>query len=458
MPTATLTGEVLTPDDPAYADVRPPFNLMHPDRPDLVVRCHGTADVVSAVRWARDHGRHPVVRGGGHAVAGFASTVGGMVIDLAPMHGVEVDPQARRARVGGGALWADVDRETQAFGLATPGGLVSDTGVGGLTLGGGYGWLRRRHGLSCDNLVAAEVVCADGEVRTASAEEHPELFWALRGGGGNFGVVTAFTFALHPVGPLVAAVAAFYPVEEAADVLRGFRSLCDAFPDDVTAEASVITVPADPGLPPPVHGRACILVEAMHAGDAGEGMALVRPLAELAPPIAAMAEPMPYTALQSAPDAIFPRAELRCYWRGAYLGELGDGAIDTLAALAQERPSPRTMLALMQMGGAIERADPDATAFNERTAPYALALMGNWHDARDDARNVAWVRGAHERLAPFATGTTYLNFNGRAEGGPDAGVDEGHGAKLRRLAEVKAAYDPDNLFRGNHNIAPAAAG
>jgi FAD/FMN-containing dehydrogenase len=458
MSTAMLTGEVLTPDDPAYADVRPPFNAIHPDRPDLVVRCHETADVVSAVRYARDEGLHPVVRGGGHSVAGFASTVGGMVIDLAPMHAVEVDARARLARVGGGALWADVDRETQAFGLATPGGLVSDTGVAGLTLGGGYGWLRRRHGLACDNLVAAEVVCADGEVRTASADEHPDLLWALRGGGGNFGVVTTFTFALHPVGPVVAAVVAFYPVEDAVDVLRGFRSACDGLPDDVTAEASVITVPADPELPPPVHDRACVVVEAMHAGGADAGLALLRPLCELGTPIAALAEPMPYTALQSASDAIFPRGELRSYWRGTYFSELSDDAIEALAVVARGRPSPRTMLAVMQMGGALTRVDPDASAFHERTAPWAVGLLGNWFDAGDDAHNVAWVRDAYDRrLAPFGTGTTYLNFNGRAGGGPDAGVREGHGPKLRRLAEVKAAYDPGNLFRANHNIRPAAA-
>jgi FAD/FMN-containing dehydrogenase len=301
------------------------------------------------------------------------------------------------------------------------------------------------------------VVCADGEVRTASADEHPDLLWALRGGGGNFGVVTTFTFALHPVGPVVAAVAAFYPVEEAGKVLRGFRSVCDGVPDDVTAEASVITVPAHPDLPEPVHGRACILVEAMHAGDADAGMALLRPFCELATPIAALAEPMPYTALQTAADAIFPRGELRCYWRGTYFDDLSDGAIDALAAVARERPSPRTMLVVMQMGGAIARVDPDASAFNERLAPWAVGLLGNWDDAGDDARNVASVRRLYdERLAAFGTGTTYLNFNGRADDGPDAGVREGHGAQLHRLAEVKAVYDPENLFRANHNIAPAA--
>jgi FAD/FMN-containing dehydrogenase len=450
-----LRGDALTPSDHGYAAIRPPFNAMHADRPDLVVLCRGEQDVVAAVDFAREHAIEVTVRGGGHSIAGFSSTVGGMVIDLALMAGVEVDPEARVARVGGGALWADVDSASQAFGLATPGGLVSDTGVAGLTLGGGYGWLRRKHGLSCDNLLSARVVGADGRVRTASPEVEPDLFWAIRGGGGNFGIVTSFEFRLHPVGPVVPFAGVFYPLEDAAAVLRGFRAYCDGAPDDVTAEATMVTMPADPELPAVVHGRACIVVEGMHAGDVDDGMRALQPLRELGTPIADGSAPMPFTVVQSSFDAVFPRGELRSYWKALFLAELSDDAVEMLASRARERPAPITMLAVMHMGGAITRVGAADTALCERTAPYGIGVGGNWADPAQDGAQVAWVRETWDELSRFGTGSTYLNFSGRAEGGQDAGVDEAYGHNLRRLAAVKAAYDPGNLFRHNHNIAPA---
>jgi FAD/FMN-containing dehydrogenase len=450
-----LRGEALTPADAGYANVRPPFNAMHADRPDLVVLCLDEQDVAAAVDFARERAIEVTVRGGGHSIAGFSSSVGGMVIDLAPMAEVKVDPQALVARVGGGALWADVDGATQAFGLATPGGLVSDTGVAGLTLGGGYGWLRRKHGLSCDNLLSVRIVSADGHVRTASPEVEPNLFWAIRGGGGNFGIVTSFTFRLHPVGPVVPFAGVFYPVDEAAAVLRGFRAYCDGAPDDVTTEATIVTIPADPELPEVVHGRACVVVEGMYAGDVHRGMRALQPLRELGTSIADGSGPMPFTVVQSSFDAVFPRGGLRSYWKALFVAELSDAAVEALASRALVRPSPVTMLAVMQMGGAIARVGAADTALCERTAAYCVGVGGNWTDPAQDGAQVAWVRETWSELSRFGTGSTYLNFSGRAGGGHDAGVDEGYGRNLRRLGAVKTAYDPGNLFRRNHNIAPA---
>ena len=317
-----LRGEASTPSDPGYGLARKPFNAMHVDRPAVVVRCTGTADVVTAVDFARDNDLVPTIRGGGHSVAGLSSSDGGFVLDLSSMRGVQVDPEARLARVQGGAVLGDVDRETQVFGLATPFGVASETGVAGLTLGGGYGWLRRKHGLACDNLVSAQVVGADGEVRTASAETNPELLWALRGGGGNFGVVTSFTFRLHPVGPVVAFAGVFYPVESAAEVLRGYRDYFASAPDEVSSEALSLTFPADPGLPEPIHDQQCFVVGAVYAGDADQGMQVMQPLRELATPLADISQPMPFAVVQSAFDAFFPRGMLRAYWKSAYVTEL----------------------------------------------------------------------------------------------------------------------------------------
>lgn len=459
---ARLRGELLKPSDPGYANVRAAFNAMHVDRPGLAVRCAGTADVIAAVRFARDNGIEVAVRGGGHSIAGLSSSDGGVVIDLSPMRAVDVDPDARLARVQGGALLGDVDRETQAFGLATPLGGVSETGVAGLTLGGGYGWLRRKYGLSCDNLVSAQVVCADGEVRTASADSNPDLFWAIRGGGGNFGVVTSFVFRLHPVGPLVAFAGVFYPLAEAASVLRSFRDWMRSAPDEVTAEAIVVasTMPAAPDLPEPVHGQKCVIVAGVHAGDAGDGMSVLQPLRELGKPLADISQPMPFTAVQSAFDGFFPRGQLQSYWKSTYLAELSDGAIDAMVQRARERAPGGSEFELVYydvfpMGGAVNAVDATATAFSERSAEYLVAVDGNWTDPRESAQQIGWVREGWSALAEFGTGSTYLNFSGRVDERIDLGVDDALGRNLRRLAEVKAVYDPDNFFHRNNNIAPA---
>jgi hypothetical protein len=450
-----LRGELVSPGDPGYEQARPPFNAMHVDRPSIIARCSGTADIVDAVNFARDHGIEVTVRGGGHSIAGLSSSDGGMVIDLSLMRGVDVDPEARLARVQGGAVWGDVDRETQLFGLVAPGGVVSETGVAGLTLGGGYGWVRRKYGLACDNLVSAGVVSADGEIRTASAEVNSDLFWAVRGGGGNFGIVSSFTFRLNPLGPTVAFVGVFYPLEDAAAVLRGYRDYFADAPDEVTSEADAITFPADPNLPKPIHDRPCLLVGAVYAGDPDEGMRVLQPLRELSTPLVDISQPMPFTTVQSAFDPFFARGQLQAYWKSLYLPELSDKAMDVIVEKAQERPSPLTLVNISVMGGAIERVGAEDTAFGERSAPYLVAIMGNWSDPADNTDNIAWVREAWREIGKFGTGSTYLNFGGRADEGMDSGVVDAFGGKLHRLAEVKMTYDPANFFRRNNNIVPA---
>jgi FAD/FMN-containing dehydrogenase len=450
-----LRGEALTPGDPGFEDARSPFNAMQPDRPSLVVRCTGTADVVDAVNFAREHGIEVTIRGGGHSVAGLSSSDGGMVIDLSPMHGVDVDPDARVARVQGGALWGDVDREAQLFGLATPGGVVSDTGVAGLTLGGGYGWLRRKHGLSCDNVVEAQIVGADGEVRTASADVNSDLYWAIRGGGGNFGIVTSFTFRLHPVGPMVAFTGVFYRQADAPEILRGYREYFRNAPDDVSPEAISITMPADPHLPPPIHEQECFIVAAVHAGDVAEGMEVMQPLRELATPLADISQPMPFTAVQSAFDAFFPRGTFQSYWKAVYLPELPDDAIDLITKKGGERPSPLTFVDTYVNGGAMARVPEQDTPLDDRSAPYMVAVVGLWDDAADNEANIAWVRETWREISEFGSGT-YLNFTGLADEDASTPVEAAFGSNLQRLAEIKAKYDPGNFFRRNNNVVPAA--
>jgi hypothetical protein len=453
-----IRGDVFTRADPAYATVRPPFNAMYPGLPALVVRASGAADVVDAVNFAREQGLLVAVRGGGHSVAGLSSVDGGLLIDLALMNGVVVDPDARIAHVQGGALWGDVDRETQAFGLVASGGVVSDTGVAGLTLGGGQGWVRRKYGLSCDNVLSAQVVCADGNVRTTSPETNPDLYWAIRGGGGNFGIVTSFTFQLHPLGPTVAFAGVFYSAADAANVIRGFRDYAETAPEEVSAQTVSFTMPEDDHLPPEVHNQACTIVAAVYTGDPGEGMDVLQPLRELGTPLADISQPMPFTAVQAGFDPLFVRGTLRGYLKSEYLAELSDEAIELLARHIQERPTPRTLVATLVMGGAINRVGSQDTAYAERSAQWMVSLDGFWSDASDDADVISWVRRAWMDLGEFGTGTPYLNFTGSAGEAASAGVESAFGANLKRLAQIKAKYDSDNFFRLNNNIAPAPAG
>jgi hypothetical protein len=451
---ATIRGKLLKPEDPGYSDP-PVYNAMHRRRPALIIRCRGTADVVDAVKFARQHGLLVAVRGGGHSVAGHSSCDGGVVIDLTLMRGVDFDPESRVARVQGGALWGDVDRETQPFGMIVPGGVVSETGVAGLTLGGGEGWVRRKYGLTIDSLLRAQVVCADGSVRTASATSEPDLFWALRGGGGNFGVVTSFEFRAHPLGPIVAFAGVFYPVAQAATVLPRWRDFCAKAPDEVTSATIAITLPAAPTLPPPVHDQACLVVGGVYVGTPEEGMKVMQPLRELGKPLADISQPMPFTAVQTAFDGLFPLGKYHSYWKAQNLASLPDEAIAVIADRAGKRPSPTTLVVTFQMGGAINRVGPTDTAYAERKTPWMSSIDGNWENAADDKANVAWVRESFKQISPWSSGTTYTNFTGQADEAAGASADTAYGANMERLRRIKAKYDPENLFRLNANIAPA---
>ncbi len=451
----TMRGDVLKPGDPGYRD-KPIFNAMHQRHPALIVRCTGTADVVDAVRFARQHGLLVAVRAGGHSVAGHSSCDGGMVIDLTRMRGVEVDPDAGIARVQGGALWGDVDRETQAFGLVVPGGVVSETGVAGLTLGGGEGWVRRKYGLTIDSLLSARVVCADGSVRTASPISEPDLFWALRGGGGNFGIVTSFEFRAHPLGPIVAFAGVFYAVADAPQILPRWRDFCVDAPDEVTSLALAITMPAAPHLPEAIHNRACLIIGGVYVGTPQEGMGVMQPLRELGTPLADISQPMPFAAVQSAFDPLFPMGKLRSYWKAQNLADLSDEAIRVIATRANQRPSPLTVVVTFQMGGAINTVGATDTAYAERSAPWMSSIDGNWENAADNEANIAWVRESFNLIAPYSSGTTYTSFTGQADETAGALAAKAYGANMARLSQIKAQYDPNNFFRLNPNIAPAS--
>ena len=450
----TIRGDLVKPGAPAYAD-KPIFNAMHQHRPAFIVRCTGTADVADAVTFARRHGLLVAVRGGGHSVAGHSSCDGGMVIDLTRMRGVDVDPSARIARAQGGALWGDLDRETQAFGLIVPGGVVSETGVAGLTLGGGEGWVRRKYGLTIDSLLSARVVCADGSVHTASPTSEPDLFWALRGGGGNFGVVTSFEFRTHPLGPVVGFVGVFYPVADAAKILPRWRDYCVGAPDEVTSLAVAITLPAAPTLPPATHNQACLLIGGVYVGAPEEGMKVMQPLRGLGTPLADISQPMPFSMVQTAFDPLFPMGKLQSYWKAQNLADLPDKAIEVIATRANQRPSPLTLVVTFQMGGAINRVGPTETAYAERSAPWMSSIDGNWENPADNGTNIAWVRESFRQIAPYSTGTTYTNFTGQAEETAGALTASAYGANMNRLRRIKAQYDPDNFFRLNPNIPPA---
>jgi FAD/FMN-containing dehydrogenase len=395
------------------------------------------------------------VRGGGHNVAGFGTCDGGLVIDLSAMRGVRVDPRRRTVRAEGGATWADLDRETQVFGLAAPGGIVSTTGIAGLTLGGGQGWLRRTHGMTSDNLISADVVTADSQLLVASETENADLFWALRGGGGNFGVVTSFEYRLHPVGPMVAFAGPIYPLEQSGQVMAGFRDFVADAPDEINASATWWTIPAVPGFPEELHGRAVLIVGAMYAGLAAEGEARLMPLRQIAEPILDLSATLPFTAVQQLFDPFFPSGELRYYWKSLYLAGLGNDVVDEIVARMQSRPSSMSMAGVWALGGALGRVDPGATAAGERRAPFVLEILANWAEPEETERNVAWARDFYAAMEQFGTGKTNLNFPGLGE--DPRFVRAAFGQNFRRLASLKREYDPTNLFRLNQNIDPRDA-
>ncbi len=449
----SLRGELIRPAGPAYDATRRIWNGMIDRYPALIVRCTGAADVIAAVNFARDHGLLLAVRGGGHNVAGNAVCDGGLVVDLSAMRGVHVDPRARLAHVQGGATWADLDRETQVFGLAAPGGVVSTTGVAGLTLHGGMGYLRGKYGLSIDNLRAVEIVTADGELRHASAEENADLFWAVRGAGSNFGVVTSFEFQLHPVGPTVMLCGALYALEDAPAVLRRWRDFMATSPDELSTTAVFLTIPE--GFPAELVGRASVAISGIYVGPVEEGERITRPLRELATPLLDMSGPMPYTTVQGAFDFFYPSGLMQ-YWKSTYADELSDGLIDALCGLAAGRPSPRTGVGIWAHTGAMARVGAAETAFGRRP-PFMLSFESGWIDPADNETNIAWTREAWGSMQRFAAGGAYLNFPGFGEE-KEALVRAAYGANYPRLQALKAQYDPTNLFRMNSNIIPATTG
>lgn len=449
-----LDGDVLRPRTDGYDDARALWNGMIERRPGLIARCTGVDDVQQAVRFAAAHDLLVAVRGGGHNVAGTAGVDGGLVIDLSAMRDIDVDPQAHRAHAGGGATWAELDAATQTHGLATPGGVVSDTGIGGLTLGGGIGWLRRRHGLSCDNLVAAQIVTADGQVRDVDEQTDAELLWALRGGGGNFGVVTRFDYDLHPVGPEVAVAFVLYHADRTAEILRAYGDYATDLADEVSSFAICGTVPDEEDFPEDIWGEPYVLLMAVAACEVDDGERLLRPLRELGDPLADLSEPMPYVDVQQLLDDDYP-VGLRYYWKSLHLPALSDDVIDLAAEWAARRPSPIATLDIWHLGGAMARVPADATAFGDRSAPWLLGVEANWEDPADDDANLAWTRGCVDAFRDASTGREYLNFPGFFED-DNATLRTAYGqANYRRLAELKRRVDPGNLFRLHQNVPPA---
>jgi hypothetical protein len=450
----SLQGPLLRIGDEGYDHTRALWNGLTVRAPAAIARCADTADVQTAVRFAAAHDLLLAVRGGGHNVAGTAGVDDGLVIDLSDLTHVEVDAAARRARVGGGATFADVDAATQAHGLAVPGGLVSATGVGGLTLSGGLGWLRRKHGLTCDNLVAATLVTADGTVRNVDADTDPEVLWGLRGGGGNLGVVTEFTFRLHPVGPEVFLTLTAYPLDRAEAVLRAYRDWTDDLADEVTSLVVGGSVPEEEPFPRDRWGEPCVLLVACAATDLGIGEELTRPIRGLGDPIADLSGPVPYVELQRLFDADFPDGD-RYYWRSVFLPGLTDDVITRTIEWVRRRPSARSTVDLWHLGGAVARVPADATAYGDRSAPFLLGVEANWTDPAEDDANLAWTRGCTDAFLPLSTGRPYLNFPGFLEDG-EAAVRAAHGEQNHgRLRRLKRQLDPDNRFRLHQNVPPA---
>ena len=451
----SIRGEVFVPGDPGYDEARSVWNAMIDRRPAVIVRPRVVADVVAAVELARDQ-RLPIsVRGGGHNVAGHAVGDDSVMLDLSAMRAVRVDPDRRRASVEGGATWGDVDRATQAFGLATPGGLISDTGVAGLTLSGGIGWLRGRFGLCIDNLVSAEVVLADGRVVRASIDEHADLLWALKGGGGNFGVVTEFEFALHPVGPKVMFCGPVYPLEAGSGPIRFWRDFLADKNDDIGSLIEFSTIPADPGYPEDSWGKRVYTIAALYAGDADEGERILQPLRELGEMVADFSGQMEYADVQQLFDTIIPFGEYRCYWKSRFVNGLTDEAIDAILEGNASPASPNTLSSIWNFGGATARIGATETAFGDRSMPYMVSVDSIWSDAADDAANIEWTRSFWERLGAYNHhDRIYLNFAGHGEDSDEL-VRRTFGDNFAKLTAIKTAYDPTNSFRFNQNIAPA---
>jgi len=447
-----FSGDVLEPGGPGYDQARQVFNAMIDRRPAVIARCATSADVAAAVNAAREHGLVVAVRCGGHSFSGLSTCDDGMVIDLSGLRSITVDVVARTARAGGGVRWGEFDAATQAHGLHTPGGRVTTTGLGGFTTGGGYGWTSSRYGLACDNLLSAEVVLADGSIARASEEEHPDLFWGIRGGSGNFGIVTEFEFRLHELGPIVLAGLAMFPMSRAAQILPAWRDWADKAPDELSTGCVVLTAPPEPFVPAELHGKPVLGIPVLWAGDPGDGTAEVEYLRSLGPAVDHIG-PMPYTAFQAALDPLAPWG-VRSYARGEYMREFSDAAIGTFLRYAEDLAvagAPLSQLVIFRIGQGIGAVPDEATAFSHRDARYLFHPISIWTDPADDEQMIAASRAFAAAMRPFSTGAAYLNFTPEGDR-----VRDGYGdAKYQRLVAVKNRYDPANLFRLNQNIAPS---
>jgi FAD/FMN-containing dehydrogenase len=438
---AAVRGDLLRPDDESYDAARTIHNGMIDQHPALIARCAGVADVVAAIRFAREHQLLVSVRGGGHGVPGFAVCDRGLMIDLSRMRAIRVDPVRRTARAEGGATWGDFDHETQAFGLATTGGIARPTGIAGLTLGGGHGFLMRKLGLACDNLLSVDLVTADGQLLTASADEHADLFWGLRGGGGNFGVVTSFEYRLHPVGPILGGLL-IYPLAQARDILRRFRDLTTSAPDEMGMTAVLGTLP---------DGTQAVVVLVAYSGAIADGERLLQPFRTAGPLLSDQVGPMPYTALQSIVENFNP-PHLRNYWKSDYLAQLSDEVIDVLVSSYPSVPAPLTHVGIEHLGGAVGRVGEDEAAVSHRAAEYNVIIVGLWSEFGQDEQVIEWVRRLWEALRPFSFGGVYVNYlSNEGEERMRAAYSPG---KYERLVALKNEYDPTNLFRLNQNIRP----
>jgi FAD/FMN-containing dehydrogenase len=437
----SLRGQLITPGDASYAEARQVWNGNIDRRPGLICRPAGVADVIHAVRFAREHYLLVAVRGGAHNVAGTSVCNGGLVIDLSLMQGIRVDPVQCTVRAEGGVKWSAFDRETQAFSLATTGGTIADTGIAGLTLGGGHGWLGYKYGLAADNLTSVDIVTADGQLRVASDTEHSDLFWGVRGGGGNFGVVTSFEYRLHPVGPVLAGMVV-HPFAKAKDVLQFYRDFSSATHAALTTYAVPMTA---------LDGTKVVAIAVCYDGPLDEGERLLAPVRQFGPPLADQIRPMAYTELQSMLDAAYPSGH-QYYFKAHFLREIRDEAIDILIDHFTRVPSPLSMLFFQQTGGAMQRGH---TAYAHRDALYNLLLLAQWLDPGESERHIRWIRELWQALRPYATGGVYVNDIGQEA---DEGADQiraAYGANYQRLAELKQQYDPTNLFGHNQNIKPA---
>ena len=446
-----LKGPVLVPGDVGYDDSRTVWNAMIDRRPAFVVRCLGTADVIVCVQFAREHKLLLCIKGGGHNIAGLATADGALMLDLSLMRGVWVDAQRKVAHAQAGCLLGDLDRETQVHGLATVLGFVSMTGIAGLTLGGGFGYLTRRWGWTTDNVMGMDIVTADAHLVRATSEENPDLFWGLRGGGGNFGVVTGIDYRLHPVGPEVVGGVVAWPASEAPAVLELYRTLAEKAPPELTLVTFMRPAPPAPWLPKDMHGKPIVAILACHSGKPDEGERAVAAIKSFGTPIGDVLVRRPYAQLQTLLDGTQPKGR-RYYWKSEYLARIEPQLCEKFIAHAAKIRSPHSAMILFQIGGALNRLEDEHSPVGNRDARYVLNIGGAWEQAADDAANIAWAREAWNDLRVFSTGGTYINFLTQDEG-PER-IEAALGKNLSRLAEVKSRWDPENVFRTNRNIEP----